>query len=178
MTATCWNTPGIFRGKYRANNIKPYIDKHIPHGTSVVRKWVGIFEEDAGAKMIFRSAPRVPHHGGRGASKGYGREGFAVKYNDGVKMDDDLRVVECPRCGNEQISTDAKFCRICGLPVYNYCAGKGTSHICPGNARFCGVCGEPTEYFELGILRSWDATAGKNDGGIDFSSDDDEICPF
>lgn len=88
-------------------------------------------------------------------------------YDDGTKMDENMRAIECPRCGNEEYSQGAKFCRICGLQAYNYCEGEpeydynGNQtdvhyHKNPSNARYCETCGNPTVFFKQGILKSWE----------------------
>jgi len=45
-------------------------------------------------------------------------------YSDGYEVDGNLRFVRCPKCGNEEYSADAKFCKICGFPAYNECEGS------------------------------------------------------
>jgi len=45
-------------------------------------------------------------------------------YRDGYETDKNLRFVSCPRCGNEEYSEDAKYCRICGFSAYNECDGS------------------------------------------------------
>ncbi|MBE6065449.1 hypothetical protein [Clostridium cochlearium] len=88
-------------------------------------------------------------------------------YDDGVKMDDDMRVEVCPRCGNEVMSTYSEYCKICGLSLYNYCLEKTISdpsgsyqdrieyHKNDSDTRFCEKCGQPTNYFEEGLLKDW-----------------------
>lgn len=91
--------------------------------------------------------------------------GTQMKYTDGVKYDPKTdRVKICPRCANEEFSAAAKFCRICGTDLYNYCIGdplnegfdndpdRINQHPNPSNARYCEVCGKPTEYFVKGLL--------------------------
>lgn len=87
-----------------------------------------------------------------------------MQYNDGVSYDEDsLRVKICPVCNNEQFSSNAEFCRICGTSLYNKCEGeteydmnnepyKRDQHNNPSNARFCEICGKPTYYFNQKIL--------------------------
>ena len=88
-------------------------------------------------------------------------------YNDGVKMDDNMRVTFCPKCNNEQFSSDVQFCRICGFLVYNWCEGEATydtygnyeetiKHKNPGNARFCETCGKPTVFLQERVLLPYD----------------------
>lgn len=88
-------------------------------------------------------------------------------YNDGFPMDENLRVTQCPKCGNEQFSEDAEFCRICGVSLYNYCEGEDIfdyngnfdhteTHMNRGNARFCEKCGKPTIFFKQKFLFPYD----------------------
>lgn len=85
-------------------------------------------------------------------------------YNDGFTMDENNRVTECPQCGNEEFSSEAIFCRICGSVLYNSCEGEDIYdfngnfdhkevHNNPGNARFCETCGKPTSFFKLKYLK-------------------------
>ena len=37
-------------------------------------------------------------------------------YNDGFSMDENLRVTQCPKCGNEQFSEDASWLMAVPLP--------------------------------------------------------------
>lgn len=88
-------------------------------------------------------------------------------YDDDCSMDENLKVVECPLCDNEQFSENADRCRICGTKLYNYCLGQEIYdyhgnledtiyHKNPSNARFCETCGMQTEFFKQGLLKSWD----------------------
>ena len=88
-------------------------------------------------------------------------------YNDGVKTDEYLRVLECPCCGNDQIGDGDRHCIICGTSLYNECEGedvvddwghfqgKGEQHRNPSNARFCAICGAKTLFFEKGFLKPY-----------------------
>ncbi|HHX23710.1 MAG TPA: hypothetical protein GX723_06835 [Thermoanaerobacterales bacterium] len=87
-------------------------------------------------------------------------------YDDGVEMNEDMRVSTCPRCENEEFSEEAEYCRICGLRAYNYCEGEPEYdwngyqtdthyHRNPSNARYCETCGNPTIFFKEKILRPW-----------------------
>ena len=82
-------------------------------------------------------------------------------------MDENLRVTKCPKCGNEEFSKDADYCKICGTPFYNNCDGEDiydyhgnyeghAEHKNPGNARFCEKCGKPTFFFNSGYLLPFD----------------------
>lgn len=76
-------------------------------------------------------------------------------YNDGAKMNEDLKVIEaCPRCENEELSGEAGFCKICGLSLYNYCLTQ--CHKNNSNSRFCEICGNPTIFFEENVLLPWE----------------------
>jgi Zn-dependent peptidase ImmA (M78 family)/ribosomal protein L37E len=108
----------------------------------------------------------------------------AVYYNDGVEMNNVLRVIECPRCGNEEFSDNAGYCRICGLTSYNYCEGQPeydgfgeenvVYHKNLGNARYCETCGRSTAFLKEGILKSWEqAKPGSEESSTaDVSFDD------
>lgn len=88
-------------------------------------------------------------------------------YNDGFPMDANLKVTQCPKCGNEQFSNEAEFCRICGASLYNLCEGEDIydyngnfehheEHKNCGNARFCEKCGRPTSFFRETFLLPYD----------------------
>ncbi|HHV13961.1 MAG TPA: hypothetical protein GXX75_27215 [Clostridiales bacterium] len=88
-------------------------------------------------------------------------------YDDGFAMDVNLRVTQCPKCGNEQFSNEAEFCRICGVSLYNLCEGEDIydyngkfdhheEHKNSGNARFCEKCGRPTYFFKEAFLLPYD----------------------
>jgi hypothetical protein len=87
-------------------------------------------------------------------------------YNDGYETDENLRFIKCPRCGNEEYSSDAKYCRICGFPAYNECEGSPDydeygnnqgfyTHRNAGNARYCEYCGKPTMLFKEKYLKAF-----------------------
>ena len=94
--------------------------------------------------------------------------GFIMIYNDGVEMDNELKVTLCPRCENEVMSEGAEHCKICGLSLYNYCLGEIISdpnsnhpdyteyHKNVSDARFCESCGAATTFFEQNILEPWE----------------------
>ena len=88
-------------------------------------------------------------------------------YDDGVKTNEYLRVLECPCCGNNQIGDEDRHCIICRTSLYNECEGedivddwgnyqgKGEQHRNPSNARFCAICGAKTLFFEKGFLKPY-----------------------
>lgn len=83
-------------------------------------------------------------------------------YNDGYETDSNLRFVSCPKCGNEEYSENAVYCRICGFSAYNECEGyydndegEHVSHRNVGNARYCEFCGQPTMLFKEKLLKSY-----------------------
>ena len=92
-------------------------------------------------------------------------------YNDGFTMDENIRVTKCPQCGNEEFSSEAIYCRICGSTLYNSCEGEDIYdyngnfdhrkvHNNPGNARFCETCGKPTSFFTLKYLKPFNEFQG------------------
>ena len=86
-----------------------------------------------------------------------------MMYN-GLKTNEGLRFIKCPVCGNNEFSSEAGFCKICGSALYNFCQdhydenGYRVSNGCgrpnPGNARFCEYCGNPTLLFKY--LNHWE----------------------
>lgn len=113
-------------------------------------------------------------------------------YKDGYETNDDLRFVKCPRCGNEEYSFEAKFCRICGFPAYNECEGsteydeygnaEGFSvHRNVGNARFCECCGIPTMLFKEKYLKPFNEIEEQSQDEVEVESlpfDIDDSMPF
>lgn len=109
-------------------------------------------------------------------------EEYEMFYQDGPEMNEDKRVIKCPRCGNEEFSDNAEFCRVCGLPVFNYCEGEEqydyhgnyldtTKHKNPGNARFCEICGRKTTYYTEKLLKDWTVIKRENNSI-------DNVVPF
>ena len=101
-----------------------------------------------GAKTIYQRKVLVEK-----ARETLQREEYEMIYNDGPEQNDNRRAIKCPKCGNEEFSDDAEYCKICGLQVYNYCAER---HRNVGNARFCETCGRETVYYEEGLLQDWE----------------------
>ena len=117
-------------------------------------------------------------------------------YDDGVKTDENLRVLECLNCHNTQIAEWDKYCIICGTSLYNLCVGEpildnfgnydgpGEQHINPSNARFCAICGAKTIFFDKGLLKSFDkvqiseATEIKHFPQTAEVDNEDEALPF
>lgn len=76
-------------------------------------------------------------------------------YEVDFKLDEDMRVLSCPKCNNTKFSANAEYCRICGTYIYNICTEE-ENHKCPANARFCEICGAHTKYFKKGFFNSYD----------------------
>lgn len=105
-------------------------------------------------------------------------------YNDGYETDENLKFVRCPKCGNEEYSQNAQYCRICGFSVYNECEGccdydeygnQGMYqvHRNAGNARYCEFCGQPTMLFKENLLKPYtDTTNNTFDIPADLVGDD------
>ena len=74
-----------------------------------------------------------------------------------VPADETGRVLKCPACANEEFSKTARFCRICGTPTVNTCAGgfDVCGRACSPGASYCPACGSETEYARRGILPGW-----------------------
>lgn len=113
-------------------------------------------------------------------------------YNDGPRMDQNMRVTECPRCKNTQIGNDDLYCIICGGELHNRCQGvieydfmgnesPGEKHINPSNARYCAWCGAKTRFFEWGYLKPFTEVTdeGIEDGIKSYPDSDgsDEFIP-
>lgn len=83
-----------------------------------------------------------------------------------VETDERGRFLYCPRCGNRNFSEDAKYCKMCGIYLYNECTNQsqfdgeiGSDGWCgrinPGDARYCEHCGAETILTQLGLLKPW-----------------------
>jgi Zn-dependent peptidase ImmA (M78 family)/ribosomal protein L37E len=113
-------------------------------------------------------------------------------YEDGVDFDEStMKVKICPRCGNEEFSENAEFCRICGTNLYNDCEGihtqdfngyeeVGEIHHNPSNARYCETCGAKTRFFIDGILCDHSEYNKKytNESNSGFNFPVDDEIPF
>lgn len=92
------------------------------------------------------------------------------------ELDDEMRVIQCPRCENEDVS--GNYCKVCAEYLFNICTGLNpnednsyyfqngiqwgnheteceSSHL-DGNARFCHECGSTSSFFEEELLKRWD----------------------
>lgn len=90
-------------------------------------------------------------------------------YNDGYKLDSNGRAIRCPRCDNEELNYEGKYCTICGTYLINRYVDKTDTDIngdefvvaegcgiVPGNARYCPSCGNETTFFRAGLLKYWE----------------------
>lgn len=78
-----------------------------------------------------------------------------------VSTDNRGRFLFCPRCGNKSFSKNAKYCKMCGLYLYNSCTNTKSLTCCcgmknPGDARYCEHCGQKTLLTCLGLLMTWE----------------------
>jgi Zn-dependent peptidase ImmA (M78 family) len=84
-------------------------------------------------------------------------------FYSGIEMDENKRIIKCPRCDNEVFSCNARFCKICGFTLYNICEGKPIFdiynntidyeyHVNDGNARYCSTCGAKTTFYKQGVF--------------------------
>jgi len=100
-------------------------------------------------------------------------------YNDYV-LDQEMRVVVCPKCSNEEVS--GNYCKICGIYLFNVCTGidlneypnfehentrwdrlnEGCEEPLEGNARFCSSCGSTSSFFEERVLKPWGEVNNNN----------------
>lgn len=82
-------------------------------------------------------------------------------YLDGIQLDSNNLVYNCPHCGEEPDYFFNEKCSTCGTMLYNYCQNslylhKGNcQHKNPGNARFCEMCGGETYFYTNGFLKPW-----------------------
>ena len=108
-------------------------------------------------------------------------------YNDGYETDNNLRFLRCPRCGNEEYSQGAQYCRICGFTAYNECEGGYEQdeygnqgiyqiHRNQGNARYCEFCGQPTILLKEKLLKPYNEVTTSIDVNLDILDGDD--LPF
>lgn len=79
------------------------------------------------------------------------------------------KALKCPRCENEEISTDYGYCKICGTYLINICAGEEDSDmrgnmyykkdpcgtVNDGNARYCIKCGCETAFYQQKLFAPW-----------------------
>lgn len=70
-----------------------------------------------------------------------------------MSLDENMRFVACPRCGNTVFSKEASYCKMCGLYLFNEC----TNPVCKMknviDARYCEYCGSLTTLFQENILK-------------------------
>lgn len=85
-----------------------------------------------------------------------------MKKYDYVATDENGRFIECPQCGNTRFSEEARYCRMCGLYLYNNCTNEPDwirdtcGRTNPGDARYCEYCGSKTVLMSLGLLKTWE----------------------
>jgi len=74
------------------------------------------------------------------------------------EVDENMRFIDCPVCGNNSFSSTAKFCKKCGQYLYNLCVNLETdpryNHEYCGKANvpdalYCEYCGAKTMVLEL-----------------------------
>ncbi len=98
-----------------------------------------------------------------------------MKY-DGFDLDENMRLIKCPKCGNDEFSDNAEYCKICGTFLYNCCMPEEDyiekKHKNIGNARYCEQCGAPTTFFIHGLLKPYDVVLKEK------SKKNDEFPPF
>lgn len=113
-------------------------------------------------------------------------------YKDGYEVDENLRFIKCPRCGNEEFAPEAKYCRICGFPTSNDCDGSPAYdefgnqegfyiHKNYGNARFCEHCGKTTLLFKEKLLKPYNEVESEQETDemdMPFPFELDDSMPF
>lgn len=107
--------------------------------------------------------------------------------NTHIQVDENLRFAKCPQCGNEIFSDDAKFCKICGLYLYNECLNSNYNYrsedcgkINVSDARNCEYCGAQTYLADKKILKTWNEEIEKEgeSSSIPLNAFDDDDFPF
>lgn len=87
-----------------------------------------------------------------------------------VQIDENGRFSLCPRCGNDDISEEATYCKMCGFYLFNKCIndsayndsmvnfdyGQYCGAINDGDARYCEHCGSPTILTRAGLVTTWE----------------------
>ncbi|MBE3586530.1 MAG: ImmA/IrrE family metallo-endopeptidase [Thermoanaerobacter sp.] len=82
--------------------------------------------------------------------------GFKLKEFKFPEVDENMRFLECPTCGNTDFSPKAKYCKKCGQYLYNSCNNVpfdddpnwcGEKNV--GDALFCEYCGTKTVMYDL-----------------------------
>lgn len=107
-----------------------------------------------------------------------GLEGqLVMKYKE-YPVNEQNQVLRCIRCDNEDLRPEDRYCKICGAPVYNYCAGQyadvgyGDHELdprqscgmitLPSNARYCTSCGGISAFYHTQLLPHWESEAQEN----------------
>jgi len=60
-----------------------------------------------------------------------------------IHTDASGRATSCPECGDNRYDEQARYCLMCGHPLYNFCIGE-ERHVNKPEARYCGTCGRRT----------------------------------
>lgn len=102
-------------------------------------------------------------------NKRYFEEENMMHYNP-IKLDENSRAYNCPKCENEDLIGDKDYCHVCGTFIKNTCSGffsgntydnsiiderDSCDNKLPGNARFCHDCGAFSTYAMQNLLPLW-----------------------
>lgn len=88
------------------------------------------------------------------------------------------KLLECPRCKNEETNLEGDYCQICGRSIVNYCSSDDCSkNPLPSNARYCPICGNHSTFYDLGFLNDWNYTE-PGSGFMNIPDPVDESLPF
>lgn len=116
---------------------------------------------------------------------------YEMKYPS-ISVDENSKALICPKCNNEEIIPEGKFCKICGENLINFCEGfidddgnhleEGCGKLLPGNARYCPYCGAVSHFYNRGFLQSWESSqesiSAEEAFGSSNNSPFDEEIPF
>lgn len=106
------------------------------------------------------------------------RSDFDMIYS-GYDVNEKGQVKQCPQCENDEIDSNANYCKICGIPVINECTNFACAAPASGNARYCIICGSKTTFYDQHILSDWNTdTLSEEEAACANQPIDSEDIPF
>lgn len=111
-----------------------------------------------GASLILRHGKYCPICGNKNTLK-WGDGNMIYK---GFETYTSGKLIQCPRCQNEQTNIQGEYCQICGSYLVNRCIGDcnyigncSYNMILPTNARYCPISGNKSIFYDQGFLQDW-----------------------